>query len=162
VDSGNFADAEQFLTGAPSPLRNWEWRYLHAVVNPQRITLHGIAMDRVQCNQDKSEISVIQSDGSVHFVDPQTGRELRAIPGLMAKGLRPFAVSPDAMRLIAERRDFSICVLGPDGTVLNSIPSAKQRLTYVYTTLFTRDHSRFITSSRDDETVRIWDTATCQ
>jgi WD40 repeat protein/serine/threonine protein kinase len=162
VQSGNLADAEEFLKIDPPALRNWEWNYLHAVANPQKLTLQFESIDGSLYHKDRSELSVTFGDRSVHFFDIRTGRELRAISNLGPRGLRPFAISPDEQRLIAERRDGSICVLGRDGEELASIPLASQRHTYVYSTRFTRDHLKFITSCRDDKSVRIRETATCR
>jgi WD40 repeat protein/serine/threonine protein kinase len=168
VNMNNFGEASAFLDKSPPKLRNWEWNYLHATANPQVMTFNISGFDGLKFLSDGSLFATWGKE--IHFYDPSTGREVRTLTALRDKNLRPFAMSPDGKRYIAERHgEWTLVVLDENGQELASIPKSKQSLTYVYTTLFTRDHTKFITEARDDpgivppqvgHEVRIWDTAT--
>jgi WD40 repeat protein/serine/threonine protein kinase len=156
ITAGNLASADDYLNRTSPRLRNWEWNYLHAVCNQQVLTVgFPYGLDQMRYFNHSQQVLVIGGDSSIHLLNAHDGHEEQVIR--LAAGIRPFAVSDDLTRIIGEKRDLSLLVL--DGSGRELVPVQLPLPAYVYTTRFTRDNSRFVTSSRDN-VVRLFDTAT--
>jgi eukaryotic-like serine/threonine-protein kinase len=156
--ANNIARARELHESCPVEFRDWEWRYVHALLNNELAILKGHTGEvwSASFSGDGRRVVTASFDSTARVWDAETGKELTLLKG--HTGAVPSAsFSGDGRRVVTSSRDFTARVwdaeTGKELTLLKghtgAVPSAS----------FSGDGRRVVTAS-DDHTARVWDAET--
>jgi WD40 repeat protein len=159
LSTGNSAAADLLLDQCPGPRRGWEWRYLHAQLRGDLLTVQAHPTGLTSLVYSPDGLFLATAMDRVSLWDAETGRLVRTFPpkSRMAQYLA-FSI-PDGKYLATNESDGSTSVWDTAaGTLVRSIPARDSRF-LSFGLAFLPGTTRLAIGGQD-QTVRIWDVLT--
>jgi WD40 repeat protein/serine/threonine protein kinase len=150
LNANETTNVRRLLDSAPERLRNWEWRYLDAILDESVLTLVGTVAN---WSPDGTRIVTGTRDGAAFVWDAQSGKQLARMDGHTAP-VNSASFSPDGARVVTASSDHTARVW--DTVSGLEVARLENHTTAVYSANFSADGTRVVTAS-GDHTARVWD-----
>jgi len=157
LGTGQVAEVDRWLSGAPARYRNWEWRYLKAAMDKSVRTSvdQKSAVMSVAISTDGRLLAEALADGTTILRDAESWKEIRRV-NASDKSLWHVAFNRDASRFATSSSDGVARIY--DTSTGELVRELKHEKTQVYSASFSPDGERLATSMLSY--VKMWDLKT--